>query len=137
MALFLEFLIQQWTLTLALLVAIVMFFYHESRKSGPSLSPQMAINMINQQNGVVLDIRDNKEFQQGHIVSALNIPASKLESRMAELEGHREQPIILVCKMGQHSGAVGKQLRQQGFGQVYRLSGGMSEWAHLQLPLVS
>lgn len=137
MALFLEFLAQQWTLTLALLVVIGMFFYHESRKSGPSLTPQMAVNMINNQNAVVLDIRDGKEFQQGHIVDAINIPASKLEARVAELEAHKNQPLILVCKMGQHSGAAGKQLRQQGFEQVYRLSGGMSEWAHMQLPLVS
>jgi len=137
MALFLEFLAQQWILTLALLVAIALFFYHESRKSGPTLTPQMAINMINSQNAVVLDVRDSKEFQLGHIVDAINIPAAKLEARVAELEAHKNQPVILVCKMGQHSGAVGKQLRQQGFEQVYRMSGGMAEWTHMQLPLVS
>ena len=137
MALFLEFLAQQWILTLALLAAVGMFFYHESRKAGPSLTPQMAINLINNQNALVLDVRDSKEFQQGHIVEAINIPAAKLEARVGELEAHKNRPIILVCKMGQHSGAVGKQLGQRGFDQVHRLSGGMAEWTHMQLPLVS
>ena len=137
MALFLEFLMQQWTVTLALLLVIVMFFYHESRKSGPTITPQMAINMINKQKAVVLDVRDSKEFELGHIVDAINIPAAKIEARVAELEEYKDHSIILVCKIGQHSGTVGKQLRKQGFENVYRMSGGMAEWAHMQLPLVS
>jgi rhodanese-related sulfurtransferase len=137
MALFLEFLTQQWILVAALLAVIIMLVLHEARKSGPSLTPQQAINLINAQQGVFLDLRDAADYKQGHIVDALHIPASKLTDRMAELEKYRSKPIVLVCKMGQQSGAVGKQLKAQKFEQVYKMSGGMMEWGNLQLPTVS
>lgn len=137
MALFLEFLTQQWILVAALLAVIIMLVMHEARKSGPSLSPQQAINLINAQQGVFLDLRDAADYKQGHIVDALHIPAGKLTDRMAELEKYRGKPIVLVCKMGQQSGAAGKQLKAQKFEQVYKMSGGMMEWSNLQLPTVS
>jgi rhodanese-related sulfurtransferase len=137
MALFLEFLTQQWILVAALLAVIIMLVLHEARKSGPSLTPQQAINLINAQQGVFLDLRDAADYKQGHIVDALHIPASKLADRMAELEKYRSKPIVLVCKMGQQSGAAGKQLKAQKFEQVYKMSGGMMEWGNLQLPTVS
>jgi len=137
MALFLEFLTQQWILVAALLAVIIMLVLHEARKSGPSLTPQQAINLINAQQGVFLDLRDAADYKQGHIVDALHIPAGKLADRMAELEKYRSKPIVLVCKMGQQSGAAGKQLKAQKFEQVYKMSGGMMEWRNLQLPTVS
>ena len=136
MALFLQFLAEQWLLVSALAVLIILFFQHESRRSGKSLTPQQAISLVNAEEGLFLDVRDAGEFGAGHIVDALNIPAAKVDSRMAELEKFREKPIVLVCKMGQHSGAVGKKLGAQGFAKVYRMTGGMMEWGSLQLPLV-
>ena len=136
MELFLEFLAQQWILAGALAVVLVMLWMHESRKSGPSVSPQMAINLVNAEEGLFLDVRDSTEFGKGHIVDALNIPVSKLDTRIAELEKYRDKPIILVCKMGQQAGAVGKKLNAEGFIGVYRMSGGMLEWGAQQLPLV-
>jgi rhodanese-related sulfurtransferase len=136
MELFLEFLAQQWILAGALAVTLVMLWLHEVRKSGQSLSPQQAINLVNGQGGLFLDLRDSGEFGKGHIVDALNIPLSKLDTRLAELEKYREKPLILVCKMGQQSGTAGKKLGAEGFSGVYRMSGGMMEWGALQLPLV-
>jgi rhodanese-related sulfurtransferase len=137
MALFLEFLAQQWILVLALLVVVVMLVLHEARKSGPSVSPQQAINLINREQGVFLDLRDAADYKQGHIVEAVHIPAAKLAARLAELEKYKDKPIVLVCKMGQQSGAAGKQLKEGGFAKVYKMTGGMMEWGNLQLPVVS
>lgn len=134
MAIFLEFLAQQWILAAALLAAIGMLIFHESRKAGPSLSPQQAINLINQQGGVFVDLRDSAEFKQGHITGALHIPAAKLDDRLGELEKFRAAPIVLVCKMGQQAGTAGKKLKAGGFEQVYKMAGGMTEWSNLQLP---
>ena len=136
MALVFEFIAQQWLLVTALAATIGMFFYHESRRSGASLTPQQAINLANAESGVFVDLRDNAEFSRGHVVDALNIPVGKLENRLAELESYRDKPVILVCKMGQHSGGVGKKLNEKGFNRVYRMSGGMMEWSNLQLPVV-
>ena len=136
MALYLEFVAQQWILVAALLVAIGMLVFHEARKSGPSLSPQQAINLVNSEQGVFVDLRDAGDFKQGHIVDALNIPAAKVATRAAELDKYRDKPVVLVCKMGQHSGAAGKQLKASGFARVYKMTGGMLEWGNLQLPTV-
>ena len=137
MALFLEFLTQQWILAAALSVVVIMLFMHETRKSGPSLSPQKAINMVNAEQGVFLDLRDAADYKKGHIVDAVHIPSGKLAERMAELEKYRNKPIILVCKMGQQASAAGKQLKSNNFEQVYKMTGGMMEWSNLQLPTVS
>ena len=136
MALILEFVAQQWLLVAALLAAVGMLFFHETRKSGPSLSPQQAINMVNGQDGLFLDLRDGVDYKQGHIVEALNIPVAKLPSRMAELEKYKARPIVLVCKMGQQASVAGKQLKAAGYEEVYKMSGGMMEWGNLQLPTV-
>ena len=136
MALFLEFLTQEWLLATALLVVVGMLLFHERRKAGPTLSPQQAINLVNAEQGVFVDLRDAGDYRQGHIVGALHIPATKLGERMAELEKHRDRPVVLVCKMGQQSGAAAKQLRAGGFSRVHRMTGGMMEWSNQQLPVV-
>lgn len=137
MALFLEFLAQEWLLAAALLAVIAMLIVHEGRKSGPSLSPQQAINLVNTQQGVFVDLRDSGEFGKGHIMGAVNIPAAKLPERMVELEKYQDKPVVLVCKMGQQSGAAGKQLKAANYSQVNKMSGGMMEWGNLQLPTVT
>ena len=137
MALFLEFLAQEWILVLALLVVAAMLAWHEARKAGPSVTPQQAINLINSEQGVFVDLRDNADFRQGHIIDTLHIPSSKLEERMAELVKYKEKPVVLVCKMGQQSGAASKQLKAAGFSRVYKMTGGMMEWSNLQLPVTS
>jgi rhodanese-related sulfurtransferase len=137
MALFLEFLAQEWILVLALLVVVVMLVWHETRKAGPSVTPQQAINLINSEQGVFVDLRDNADYRQGHIIDTLHIPSAKLEERVAELTKYKDKPVVLVCKMGQQSGAASKQLKAAGFTRVYRMTGGMMEWSNLQLPVTS
>ena len=137
MALFIEFLAQQWILVAALVAVAAMLFMHETRKGGAAVSPQQAINMVNSEGGVFIDLRDAADYKQGHIVDALHIPTAKLEARMAELEKFRDKPIVLVCKMGQSAGGAGKQLKAGGYEKVYKMNGGMMEWSNLQLPTVS
>ncbi|MDJ0877210.1 MAG: rhodanese-like domain-containing protein, partial [Halieaceae bacterium] len=104
---FFEFLAQQWMLVGALAVAVGMLVQYESRKSGQSLSPQQAINMVNAEDGIFVDLREGGEYGKGHIANAVNIPAAKIDGRIAELEKYKEKPVVLVCKMGQTAGAVG------------------------------
>lgn len=136
MAQFFEFVAQQWMLVGALLTCIALLLFHESRKAGSSLSPQQLSVLINREDAVVVDLRDAADFRQGHIVNAINIPHAKVNERIGDLEKYKEKPLVLVCKMGQHSGGIGKQLTAKGFARVHRLGGGMAEWQHMQLPLV-
>jgi rhodanese-related sulfurtransferase len=119
----------------------VLFFcgillYHR-RTSAASVSVQQAILLVNRSEGVILDIRDKKEFDAGHIVDAINIPVSKFDQRVVELSKYKKTPVVVVCKLGQQSGDVAKKLTSAGHEEVVRLGGGISEWQAQSLPLIS
>ena len=118
-----------------LLILIYLFAINERVKSGKPISPHVVTRMINSEEAVLVDVRDAKEFKAGHIAGAMNIPHAKLMDRIAELEPHREKAIIIADKVGQQSGAIGRQLQKKEF-SVLRLTGGMMEWQNQQLPVV-
>lgn len=136
MAQFIEFVGNNWilaTLWVALIVALIL---HRSKSSGESVSCQQAVMKINRENAVVLDIREKKDFDAGHIVDSIHIPLSKLGTRVSELEKHKATPVIVACRLGQQSGDAVKILKSAGFAQILRLSGGITEWRADNLPLV-
>jgi rhodanese-related sulfurtransferase len=137
MELFLEFLTQQWILAGALAVMVIMLLQYESFKAGKAISTQQLSDLVNREDGLVVDVRDAAEYKKGHIVNSKNIPAANLDGHLSEINGHKEKPVILVCKMGSASNSVSKRLKEEGFTQVYKLKGGMMEWSAANLPLVS
>ena len=133
---FFEFIGNHPFLVGAFVVLLALFIRNETRRGGRTVSAQQLVDMVNREDAVVLDVRDKKEFDSGHIVDALNIPYGALESRLDELKSYRARPIVVACKMGQHSGAAGTVLRKNGFEQVSRLTGGIAEWRNQNLPVV-
>ena len=121
------------TMWVATLGAIV--FYHQ-RTASASVSPQQAVMLINKKDAVVVDVRDKKEFAAGHIVDSINIPLAKLKQRVTELKKHKDKPVVVVCKLGQHSGDAAKTLEEAGHSEVIRLAGGITEWKAQSYPLV-
>jgi len=117
----------------ALLLAL--FIRNEMRRGGNTLSAQQLVDQVNRAGAIVVDVRDRKEFDSGHIVGAMSIPYANLETRIEELRKFADKPIIVACRMGQHSGAAGTLLRKQGFTNVSRLAGGMAEWLNQNLPV--
>ena len=113
-----------------------LFVKNELQRGGRAVSAQQLVDLINREGAVVVDVRDKKEFGEGHIVDALNIPHTAITSRIGELERHKVKPVVVACKMGQHSGAVGTILRKAGFENVARLRGGITEWRNQNLPVV-
>ena len=132
----LEFINNNWMLASVWGAFLAAFLWDNNQRSGASISAAQATQMINKQDAAVLDIRDKKEFDAGHLANAINIPYASLSERMSELESSKEHPIVLVCKSGQSVGMAGKTLKQKGF-QVFRLSGGMLEWTNQNLPVVT
>lgn len=133
---FFEFAANHWMLVSALMGLLVLLAWDSGQKAGPKVSTHEATRLINQQNAVVVDIREKGEFKKGHLVDSLNIPNSKIVSSLADLEKHKDTPIIVVCKTGQTASAASKTLKENGFSSVYRLSGGIMEWSNNNLPLV-
>ena len=134
---FFQFLGEQWVLVAALAAVLTLLLLHETRKAGPALSINQAVQLVNAEGGVFLDVRDAAESGRGHITDAMHIPAASLANRVSELEKFRDKPVIVVCKMGQSSGPATKTLRAQGFGKAQKLSGGMMEWDAQKLPVVT
>jgi rhodanese-related sulfurtransferase len=132
-----QFLSEQWILVAALATTLTMLVLHETRKAGPALSINEAVQLVNSEGGVFLDIRDATDYGRGHITDAVHIPAAALASRTDELEKFREKPVVVVCKMGQSAGPATKTLRSQGFSRAQKLSGGMMEWDAQKLPVVT
>lgn len=131
----LEFVVNHWELVGLFTFFLVALLWDNNKRSGQSVSVAEAVLKINKENALVLDIRDSKDFNAGHLAGAVNIPYAKLADRLSELDKHKERPIILVCKSGQTVSVAGKMLKEKGFNAI-RLSGGMMEWSNQNLPVV-
>jgi rhodanese-related sulfurtransferase len=103
------FVAEQWVLISALISCLLLLSFHEQRRAGKALTPQQVVNLVNQQGAVVIDLRDKGEFSKGHILDSVSLPFSKLEKEIAD-HAEKDKPLVLVCKMGQHSSAAGKKL---------------------------
>ena len=132
-----QFLAQQWILVAALATTLTMLMLHESRKAGPALSINEAVQLVNGDGGIILDIREATDYAGGYITDAVHIPAAALAKRSNELEKYRDKPVVVVCNMGQSAGPATKSLRAQGFSRAQKLSGGMMEWDAQKLPVVT
>ena len=94
-----------------------------------------ALQLINHKNAVVLDVREGDEYKGGHILNSMHIPLGKLNERIGELEKHKEQPVVVVCRTGNRSAGACATLGKHSFGQAYNLTGGILAWQKANLPL--
>lgn len=132
---YIVFLTEQWILVSVLVVLAAALVFVEGRKGGQSLSHHQVTRLLNSDEAVIVDVRDKKDYSEGHIVDAIHIPYLKLAERASELEKHRAKTLIVADKMGQQAGAAGKTLKDKGF-TVTRLQGGMEEWKNQNLPVI-
>jgi rhodanese-related sulfurtransferase len=82
---------------------------------------------------IILDVRNQDEYDNGHIEGAVLIPVSELEGRLDELPA--DKPIITYCKSGARSATASSLLVENGFREVYDM-GGISEWIDKGCPVV-
>jgi len=131
-----DFISNHFILVSIFLFLLVAFVINEGKQGGAAITTSSLVNLVNREGAVIVDVRDMKEYGAGHIAGAVNMPYASIDSRIAELEPYKEKPIVLVCKMGQHAGAIGRKLKASGYENVRRLSGGMAEWSANSLPVV-
>ncbi len=106
-----------------------------SRGDTSQLSPVQATLLINREDAIILDVREQGDYAKGHIPNARHIPLSEFARRSAEMEKWKGQPLILCCASGGRSESAGAQLRKAGFDKVYNLRGGMMEWQKAGQPV--
>jgi len=86
---------------------------------------------------VLIDVRTTVEYHSpiGHIEGAISIPIHTLMRRLDELEGVRDQAVVLICFSGHRSVIAGDLLCDHGFAQLINLDGGMLRWHRLGYPV--
>jgi len=129
------FVSEQWVLIGVLMGLIYLFVWSERSKGGKPITANELVAMMNADTAVLVDVRPANEFQAGHIHGAINIPHTKVDSRIGELEKSRDKILVMADHMGQHAGGAGRKFTKEGY-NVRRLSGGMGEWQAQSMPVV-
>jgi len=126
-------------LVIAIILVSLMLIHSlvgEKLRGYSSISPSQCTQMINHENALILDVRENNEYSGGHIINSLHIPLSSLKTRLADIEKHKTQKVIIACRSGNRSSQACATLRKEGFEQVFNLSGGVMAWENASLPLI-
>jgi rhodanese-related sulfurtransferase len=93
-----------------------------------------ATRLIND-DALVLDVREDKEWAEGHIPNAKHIPLGQLSTRISELDKYKDKPIVVSCRSGHRSATACRTLKKSGFEQAHNLAGGIIAWEHANLPV--
>jgi len=130
------FLIDYWYFSVPLFFFLFLFAYSEMNKGGKKIEPNELTRLVNKENAILIDLRKKEDYENGHIMTALNYPHQEFDNQMHELDKFKERPIILVCDMGRNSANIGEKLKKAEFEKTFRLNGGMITWTQENLPVV-
>ncbi len=87
------------------------------------------IELVNEtKETLVIDVRGADAYAKGHLANAINIPFDEFEGKISDLEGYKDQTIVLICNTGNKSSKAGKMLVDKGFTKVYNAEDGMEEY---------
>jgi len=81
---------------------------------------------------LVLDVREQDEYDQSHIPGVTLIPMSTIMDRLSEIP--KDKTVIVTCRSGNRSSQVASYLRQQGFTNIHDMAGGLVAWQNAGLP---
>jgi len=131
-----EFATNHWSLVLAFAVVAGLLVYNLVGGGGKGrIEPYQAVELINREDAVIVDIRPVADFSQGHILNALNVPLNGFKKQIGQLHKYQARPIIVSCRSGAQSGQACRDLRREGFERVYDLRGGILAWQNANLPV--
>lgn len=134
-----QFVIKHWILVAAFIVVMILIVIEEIRAQsagGERLSATSAVQLMNREDAVVIDLRDANAFRDGHIVNAKNIALADFDRHIEKLNAYRNRPIILVDAMGLKTVSIAQRLKKEGFEKVMTLKGGIEAWKTDNMPLV-
>ena len=101
---------------------------------GAAIDTLKATLLMNQQDALVIDVREPAEFSNRHIINSRNIPLSQISARAGEVKKNKSKPVIVCCASGNRSLAAVAALKKSGYEQVFSLSGGIAAWKQAGLP---
>ncbi|SFE36730.1 Rhodanese-related sulfurtransferase [Nitrosomonas sp. Nm166] len=107
-----------------------------SQRGIKEIDTRVAVQLINYQDALVLDVRDDSEYAAGHLPNSKHVPSEKIEERWVELQKFKEKPIVVIYRSGIRSNHPSLILKKNGFTQVFNLMGGIDTWKRANLPIV-
>ncbi|MDO9204953.1 rhodanese-like domain-containing protein [Methylotenera sp.] len=94
----------------------------------PTISPKEAAAMFSEQKAIIVDVREDNEWNEGHIAGAIHIPLAQVASRLSELTQYKDSNVVVQCRSGKRSAKAASTLQAAGFTKVYNLTGGIIAW---------
>lgn len=133
-----DFAANNMILVAAFLVLLVLLLRtYISPGGAKNVTAAQAVQLINHNDALLLDVRTQDEFQKAHILNAVNIPLGLLDSRIGEIQDRKDRPVVVVCQSGNRSQQAARTLKKYAFDQIHNLSGGMLSWQQANLPVES
>ncbi len=110
-------------ITIAVLYLIIKLFGYLSRLGIKQIRPQD----LDQKKGIILlDVRTDKEYAQGHIPGAVHVPLTDIGEKIKKLK--KDKDIVVFCQNGSRSIWAIKRLMGMGYKNLYNLKGGYRAW---------
>lgn len=120
----------------AIVIMIVVISIRIKLSPVKQLNPQELTFLVNREEGVILDIRPEKEYKSRHIIDAISFSGEKLKQNdFSSLEKYKDKPIIVVCAAGMTASKVASDLQKAGYLKASLLKGGMNTWVNASLPV--
>ncbi|RMA60906.1 rhodanese-related sulfurtransferase [Acidovorax sp. 100] len=131
-----KFIIDNWYLFLVALASGSMLLWPVLKNaSGGSLTPARAVQLINREKAVVIDVCEAEEFATGHVTGAKNVPVSQLEERLPTVVKNKALPVVLVCASGARANRAVAIAKKLGYDNAQALAGGLKAWREASLPV--
>ena len=130
-----NFLLANWMLILVALVSGGMLLSSMMGTGGGGLSAPAAVQLINREKAVVIDVCEPAEFAAGHVTGAKSIPMAELEAKLPGAVKNKATPLVMVCASGARAGRAAALARKLGYENTQVLAGGMKAWRDANLPV--
>jgi len=131
-----KFIIDNWMLILIALSSGAMLAWPLVRGGGGgSLTAQGAVQLINRERAVVVDVREPDEFAAGHVTGAKNVPLDQLEAKLAGTVKNKSLPLLLICASGARAQRAVATAKKLGYEHAQVISGGLKSWKDANLPV--
>ncbi len=132
-----KFLIDNWTLFAIAIASGGMLLWPTiaGGLNAGTLTAAGAVQLINREKAVVIDVCEADEYAAGHVGGARNVPFSELEEKLPLAVKNKALPLILVCATGARANRAVAVAKKLGYEQAQALGGGLKSWKDANLPL--
>ena len=130
-----KFFVDNWILVLVACVSGGMLLWPLIRNGGrATLSTAQAVQLMNREKAVVIDVSEPAEYAAGHVAGSRNVPAANIGSAK-NLPSNKALPLVLVCPTGTRAARAADALQKLGHQSVHVLGGGLGAWRNANLPI--